>query len=57
MPGGKVTIWYNADTGSHREWVDAVCNSINNVLGNNEACVGGPVGTFADFRDRSPTGR
>ncbi|MFE7166628.1 ABC transporter substrate-binding protein [Streptomyces sp. NPDC057616] len=50
LPGGQVKISYNADTGSHKEWVDAVCNSINNALGNDKACVGNPVGTFADFR-------
>ncbi|MET9729853.1 ABC transporter substrate-binding protein [Streptomyces sp. NPDC006458] len=50
LPGGQVKITYNADTGSHKQWVDAVCNSINNALGNTEACVGNPVGTFADFR-------
>jgi ABC-type oligopeptide transport system substrate-binding subunit len=50
LPGGQVKITYNADTGSHKEWVDAVCNSINNTLGNDRACVGNPVGTFADFR-------
>ncbi|WP_030929351.1 peptide ABC transporter substrate-binding protein [Streptomyces sp. NRRL S-646] len=52
LPGGQVKITYNADTGSHKEWVDAVCNSINNALGNDKACVGNPVGTFADFRNR-----
>jgi ABC-type oligopeptide transport system substrate-binding subunit len=52
LPGGKITISYNADTGSHKEWVDALCNSINNALGNNKACVGAPIGTFADFRNR-----
>jgi ABC-type oligopeptide transport system substrate-binding subunit len=52
LPGGKITITYNADTGSHKEWIDAVCNSINNALGNNTACVGAPVGTFADFRNK-----
>jgi ABC-type oligopeptide transport system substrate-binding subunit len=52
LPGGRITIGYNADTGSHKEWVDAVCNSINNVLGNNRACVGAPTGTFADFRNK-----
>ncbi|MFI0722362.1 ABC transporter substrate-binding protein [Streptomyces sp. NPDC021224] len=52
LPGGGITISYNADTGSHKEWVDAICNSINNALGNNKACVGAPVGTFADFRNR-----
>jgi peptide/nickel transport system substrate-binding protein/oligopeptide transport system substrate-binding protein len=60
LPGGQVRITYNADTGSHKEWVDAVCNSINNALGNDRACVGNPVGTFADFRkqitDRKMTG-
>ncbi|MGW8889792.1 peptide ABC transporter substrate-binding protein [Streptomyces sp. NPDC055749] len=52
IPGGQLKISYNADTGSHKEWVDAVCNSINNALGNNKACVGSPVGTFADFRSQ-----
>ncbi|MGW0333826.1 peptide ABC transporter substrate-binding protein [Streptomyces sp. NPDC003011] len=52
LPGGQVKITYNADTGSHREWVDAVCNSVNNALDNDKACVGNPIGTFADFRNR-----
>ncbi|WP_432138697.1 MULTISPECIES: peptide ABC transporter substrate-binding protein [unclassified Streptomyces] len=52
LPGGQVTISYNADTGSHGQWVNAVCNSINNALGNTKACVGNPVGTFADFRNQ-----
>ncbi|MFD9543272.1 ABC transporter substrate-binding protein [Streptomyces sp. NPDC060022] len=55
IPGGQLKISYNADTGSHKEWVDAVCNSINNVMGNNKACVGSPVGTFADFRNQVST--
>ncbi|GAA1352327.1 peptide ABC transporter substrate-binding protein [Streptomyces beijiangensis] len=52
IPGGQLKIGYNADTGSHKEWVDAVCNSINNALGNDKACVGDPTGTFADFRNK-----
>jgi oligopeptide transport system substrate-binding protein len=52
IPGGRLRITYNADTGSHKQWVDAVCNSINNALGNDTACVGNPVGTFADFRNQ-----
>ncbi|OON81323.1 peptide ABC transporter substrate-binding protein [Streptomyces tsukubensis] len=52
LPGGQVKIGYNADTGSHKEWVDAVCNSINNALDNDRACVGDPTGTFADFRNK-----
>ncbi|MFI5753676.1 ABC transporter substrate-binding protein [Streptomyces sp. NPDC051569] len=52
IPGGRLSISYNADTGSHKEWVDAVCNSINNALGNDKACVGRPIGTFADFRSQ-----
>jgi ABC-type oligopeptide transport system substrate-binding subunit len=28
LPGGQVRITFNADTGSHKQWVDAVCNSI-----------------------------
>ncbi|WP_405587006.1 ABC transporter substrate-binding protein [Streptomyces sp. NBC_01190] len=57
LPGGHITIGYNADTGSHKEWVDAVCNSINQVLGNNKACVGAPTGTFADFRNQITKGQ
>ncbi|MFC4499973.1 MULTISPECIES: peptide ABC transporter substrate-binding protein [Streptomyces] len=60
LPNGQVKITYNADTGSHKQWVDAVCNSINNALGNDKACVGNPVGTFADYRgqitDKKMTG-
>ncbi|MDX6351035.1 MAG: oligopeptide transport system substrate-binding protein [Streptomyces sp.] len=52
IPGGTLKIGYNADTGSHKDWVDAVCNSINNALGNDNACVGNPTGTFADFRNK-----
>lgn len=52
LPGGQVKITYNADTGSHKQWVDAVCNSINNALDNDKACVGNPVGTFADYRNQ-----
>ncbi|MFJ3581200.1 ABC transporter substrate-binding protein [Streptomyces sp. NPDC090127] len=55
IPGGTMRISYNADTGSHKEWVDAVCNSINNALGNNRACVGNPIGTFADYRSQVST--
>lgn len=52
LPGGRMTITYNADTGSHKDWIDAICNSINRTLGNDKACVGDPVGTFADFRNK-----
>ncbi|MFC9962160.1 ABC transporter substrate-binding protein [Streptomyces nigra] len=55
LPGGQVKITYNADTGSHKLWVDAVCNSINNALNDDKACVGNPMGTFADFRSKSTT--
>ncbi|MBT2418165.1 ABC transporter substrate-binding protein [Streptomyces sp. ISL-22] len=55
LPGGQLKITYNADTGSHKLWVDAVCNSINNALDNDRACVGNPMGTFADFRSRAST--
>ncbi|MFD0416154.1 ABC transporter substrate-binding protein [Streptomyces sp. NPDC127108] len=53
IPGGTLKISYNGDTGSHKEWVDAVCNSINRALGNDRACVGNPIGTFADFRSQA----
>ncbi|GGT06727.1 MULTISPECIES: ABC transporter substrate-binding protein [Streptomyces] len=52
LPGGKVTLTSNVDTGSHRDWMDAVCNSINNALGEGPACTVNPVGTFADFRNQ-----
>ncbi|WP_055590876.1 peptide ABC transporter substrate-binding protein [Peterkaempfera griseoplana] len=51
IPGGKLTISYNADRGNHKLWVDAVCNTINKALGGG-TCVGNPVGTFASFRDQ-----
>ncbi|MFD5704111.1 peptide ABC transporter substrate-binding protein [Streptomyces lasiicapitis] len=53
IPGGTLKVSYNADTGSHKEWVDAVCNSINKALGKSNACVGNPIGTFADFRSQA----
>ncbi|WP_052851546.1 peptide ABC transporter substrate-binding protein [Streptomyces avicenniae] len=52
LPGGKITITSNVDTGSHRQWMDAVCNSINNALDKSKACTVNPVATFADFRNR-----
>ncbi|POX40500.1 peptide ABC transporter substrate-binding protein [Streptomyces sp. Ru73] len=52
LPGGRVTVTYNADTGSHKDWVDALCNSVNKVLKDDKACVGNPVGTFADYRNQ-----
>ncbi|MFC6060954.1 peptide ABC transporter substrate-binding protein [Streptomyces ochraceiscleroticus] len=56
LPGGKMTISYNADKDSHKEWVDAICNSVNKVLGDDKACVGNPVGTFGDFRSQITKG-
>jgi oligopeptide transport system substrate-binding protein len=44
---GRYAIAYNADAG-HQEWVDAVANSIKNVLGIDAA--GAPQPTFADLR-------
>ncbi|MEU3050799.1 ABC transporter substrate-binding protein [Streptomyces sp. NPDC006984] len=52
IPGGQMKITYNADTQSNKEWVEAVCSSVNNVLGNDRACVGNPVGTFAAYRNQ-----
>lgn len=44
---GRYAIAYNADAG-HQDWVDAVANSIKNVLGIDAA--GAPQPTFASFR-------
>ena len=44
---GSFTLAYNAD-GGHQGWVDAVCNSIKNVLGIDAA--GNPYPTFAEAR-------
>ncbi|MGH4034631.1 peptide ABC transporter substrate-binding protein [Actinomycetota bacterium Odt1-20B] len=52
LPGGKVTVTSNVDTGSHREWMDAVCNSINKALGKGAVCTVNPIGTFADFKNQ-----
>ena len=46
---GQYAIAYNADAG-HQEWVDAVANSIKNVLGIDAA--GAPQPTFAGFRSQ-----
>ncbi|NXY95656.1 ABC transporter substrate-binding protein [Streptomyces sp. BR123] len=52
LPGGRMTLTSNVDTGSHRAWMDAVCNSVNNALGQGPVCTVNPVGTFADFRNQ-----
>jgi oligopeptide transport system substrate-binding protein len=52
IPGGKLTLSSNVDTGSHKDWMDAVCNSINKTLGKGNVCVVNPVGTFADYRSQ-----
>ncbi|WP_256103953.1 ABC transporter substrate-binding protein [Streptomyces sp. ODS05-4] len=57
LPGGKVTLTSNVDTGSHRAWMDAVCHSVNRALGERTACTVDPVGTFADFRNRTTSQR
>ncbi len=49
---GRYAIAYNADAG-HQEWVDAVANSIKNVLGIDAA--GAPQPTFAGFRTQITT--
>jgi oligopeptide transport system substrate-binding protein len=50
LPGGKITLTSNVDTGSHRQWMEAVCNSVNRTLGKNKACTINPVPTFGEFR-------
>jgi oligopeptide transport system substrate-binding protein len=52
IPGGSMTIAYNADGAGNAQWVSAVCNSINNVLGNTSACVGAPTTTFSDYLNK-----
>ena len=52
LPDGGITLTSNVDTGSHRQWMDAVCNSVNNALDDGGACTVEPVPTFADFRNR-----
>ncbi|GGV51442.1 peptide ABC transporter substrate-binding protein [Kitasatospora herbaricolor] len=47
VPGNKLTITYNAD-GGHKEWVDAVCNSIRQNTGVD--CVGDPKVDFKTAR-------
>jgi oligopeptide transport system substrate-binding protein len=46
---GTLTISYNADS-SHKEWVEATCNSIRNATG--VECLATPVVDFATFRDQ-----
>lgn len=47
FPGDKITLSYNAD-GGHKEWTEAVCNSIKQSLG--IECVANSVVDFATFR-------
>ncbi|QHF97119.1 peptide ABC transporter substrate-binding protein [Streptomyces sp. NHF165] len=51
LPGGRIKLTSNVDTGSHRQWMEAVCNSINHVLGKDDACLVDPLPTFAKFRN------
>lgn len=51
VPGNKISIQYNAD-GGHKEWVEAVCNSITKAVG--VACTGDSKADFQadlDARD------
>lgn len=52
IPGGTMVLSSNVDTGSHKDWMDAVCNSINKVMGDEKACRVNPVGTFQDMRNQ-----
>ncbi|NGN69556.1 ABC transporter substrate-binding protein [Streptomyces sp. A7024] len=52
IPGGKLTLTSNVDTGSHKDWMDAVCNSLNKAIGKENVCTVNPVGTFGDFRSQ-----
>ncbi|MEV4617014.1 ABC transporter substrate-binding protein [Kitasatospora sp. NPDC049258] len=47
VPGNSLKITYNAD-GGHKEWVDAVCNSIRQNTGVD--CVGDPKADFKTAR-------
>ncbi|WP_405011760.1 ABC transporter substrate-binding protein [Kitasatospora sp. NBC_01539] len=48
VPGNKITIVYNSD-GGHKEWVDAVCNSIRQSTG--VECLGDAKPDFKTSRD------
>lgn len=48
--GAKIELHYNSD-GSHKEWVDAVCNQLNANLGVD--CEGTPVTQIADLRKQA----
>ncbi|MFI5531752.1 ABC transporter substrate-binding protein [Kitasatospora sp. NPDC051853] len=48
VPNNKITVVYNAD-GGHKEWVDAVCNSIRQSTG--VECVGDAKPDFKTSRD------
>ncbi|MFC7219995.1 ABC transporter substrate-binding protein [Streptomyces polyrhachis] len=50
LPGGRIVLTSNVDTGSHKDWMEAVCHSLDKALGRDNSCVVNPVGTFADFR-------
>ncbi|MFD0772661.1 ABC transporter substrate-binding protein [Streptomonospora algeriensis] len=48
-PPDKVQIWFNDDA-DHREWVQAVVNSINQTFDGDLEAVAKPVPTFSEFR-------
>ena len=52
--GDKITLSYNADA-AHKDWTEAVCNSIKQSLG--VECQAAGVVDFATFRSRSATAR
>lgn len=51
-PPKEFPLWYNGDS-AHKEWVDAVANSINQALGPDAGftVVGKATPTFAELRD------
>lgn len=48
--GDKMEIWYNSD-GPHKEWIEAVCGSIQDAL--DVPCEAQPSENFADIRARA----
>jgi oligopeptide transport system substrate-binding protein len=56
LPGGKMTITYNADA-PNKPWVDAVCGNINKVLDQGTVCTGVPVPTFTELLNRITSGK
>ncbi|WP_202638009.1 peptide ABC transporter substrate-binding protein [Bailinhaonella thermotolerans] len=49
-PPAELKLFYNADRGGHKEWTEAVANSVTQTFGGEVKMVATPYPTFDEFR-------